>query len=118
MRPKPGRPVSFLLVNTMRRFLFLLLFSGVACATAQAQNRPPVTPTRHKPTERISPVPGVTLPSGVGQGKAEPLPVPTNVNPNGLLAQPKLPSGQVTVDSVQVAPAPEPRRAPARRRRP
>ncbi|MCA8832477.1 hypothetical protein [Hymenobacter pini] len=102
----------------MRRFLAILLLSGVFCTAAQAQNRQPVTPTRHKPTERISPVPGVTLPSGVGQGKAEPLPIPTDVQPNGVLAQPKLPTGQVTVDSVQVTPAPQPRRTttPARRR--
>jgi hypothetical protein len=103
----------------MRRFLCLFLFCGVACPVMQAQNRPPVTPTRHNPTERISPVPGVTLPSGVGQSKAEPLPVPTDVKPNGLLAQPRLPTGQVTVDSVQVTPTPQPRRgAPDRRQRP
>ncbi|MET4107273.1 hypothetical protein [Hymenobacter sp. UYP22] len=102
----------------LSRFLAVagLLISGTAAA--QAQNRAPVTPTRHHPTERISPVPGVTLPSGVGQGKAEPLPIPTDVNPNGTLPQPKLPSGQVTVDSVQVTPTPQPRRtAPARRKR-
>ncbi|WP_426489914.1 hypothetical protein [Hymenobacter sp. 102] len=99
----------------MRRFLSLMLFCGVAGPAVQAQNRPPVTPTRHHPTERISPVPGVTLPSGVGQAKAEPLPIPTQVNPNGVLAQPKLPTGQVTVDSVQVAPTPQPRRDARRR---
>ncbi|RSK31200.1 hypothetical protein [Hymenobacter metallilatus] len=103
----------------LHRFLSFACVLSLGAAAAQAQNRPPVTPTRRSPTERISPVPGVTLPSGVGQGKAEPLPVATEVRPNGVLAQPKLPTGQVTVDSVQVAPA-QPQRAtrPARRTRP
>lgn len=103
----------------LSRFLIVAGLLSLGSGAAQAQNRPPVTPTRHQPTERISPVPGVTLPSGVGQGKAEPLPIPTDVNPNGSLAQPRLPTGQVTVDSVEVAPAPQPRRtAPVRRKRP
>ncbi|RSK42631.1 hypothetical protein [Hymenobacter perfusus] len=106
-----------------RPLAFVLLLTSLAGSAAHAQNRPPVRATRHHPTERISPVPGVTLPSGVGQGKAEPLPVTTDVQPNGVLVQPKLPTGEVTVDSIQVTPA-EPRRAanpapaPARRKRP
>lgn len=105
----------------LRPLAFALLLTGLAGSAAHAQNRPPVRATRHQPTERISPVPGVTLPSGVGQGKAEPLPAPTNVQPNGALPQPKLPTGEVTVDAPEVAPT-EPRRAakpaPARRKRP
>jgi hypothetical protein len=103
----------------LRPLAFVLLLTGLTGSAAHAQNRPPVRATRHHPTERISPVPGVTLPSGVGQGKAEPLPAPTTVQPNGTLSQPKLPTGEVTVDSIEVAPA-QPRRAtkPARRPRP
>ncbi|AHJ95656.1 hypothetical protein [Hymenobacter swuensis] len=105
----------------LRPLALVLLLTGLVGSAAQAQNRPPVRATRHHPTERISPVPGVTLPSGVGQGKAEPLPVATDVQPNGVLVQPKLPTGEVTVDSIEVTPA-EPRRpakpTPARRKRP
>lgn len=107
----------------MLRFLFLgLLLTGLTASAAQAQNRAPVTPTRRNPTERISPMPGVTLPAGVGQGKAEPVPAPTDVNPSGTLPLPKIPSGNVTagpIDSVQAAPTN--RRAtpkPARKKRP
>ncbi|MDU0370642.1 hypothetical protein ACFPAF_09585 [Hymenobacter endophyticus] len=101
----------------LSRFLAVAGLLSLGTTAAWAQNRAPVMPTRHHPTERISPVPGVTLPSGVGQGKAEPLPIPTDVNPNGSLAQPKLPTGEVTVDSVQVTPQPR-RSTPARRKRP
>lgn len=105
----------------LRPLAFVLLLTGLTGSAAHAQNRPPVRATRHHPTERISPVPGVTLPSGVGQGKAEPLPDATNVQPNGTLPQPKMPTGEVTVDAPEVAPA-ETRRpaksAPARRKRP
>ncbi|OWP64619.1 hypothetical protein CDA63_02345 [Hymenobacter amundsenii] len=83
---------------------FALLLTGLSAGAAQAQNRAPVTSTRHQPTERISPVPGVVLPTGVGQAAAEPLAVPI-VEPNARLAMPYMPSGQVTVDSVQVEPA-------------
>jgi len=104
-----------------RPLAFVLLLTGLAGSAAHAQNRPPVRATRHHPTERISPVPGVTLPSGVGQGQVEPLPDPTNVQPNGTLTQPKLPTGEVTVDSIEVTPT-QPRRpakpTPARRKRP
>ena len=105
----------------MFRFLTLaLLLTGLSAGTAQAQNRAPVTPTRHQPRERISPVPGVVLPTGASQANAEPLPVPA-VEPNGQLPLPKMPSGQITVDSVQVqpaAPAPRPLRKRGRSNRP
>ncbi|RPD49426.1 hypothetical protein DNI29_01075 [Hymenobacter sediminis] len=107
-----------------RTLFFGIAFLSLAATAAQAQNRPPVQPVRRQPTERVSPVPGVTLPAGVGQGKAEPVPVPTQVLPNHPLPQPSVPSGQVSVgplDSGQVKPAARPRPAtPARtqRRRP
>ncbi len=99
----------------MFRFLTLaLLLTGLSAGAAQAQNRAPVTSTRHQPTERISPVPGVVLPTGVGQAAAAPLPVPT-VEPNARLAMPYMPSGQVTADSVQVEPV-APATRPLRKR--
>lgn len=107
-----------------RTLFFGIAFLSLAASAAQAQNRPPVQPVRRQPTERVSPMPGVTLPAGVGQGKAEPVPVPTQVLPNHPLPQPSVPSGQVSVgplDSGQVKPAERPRPAtPARspRRRP
>ena len=104
----------------MLRFLTLaLLLTGLSAGAAQAQNRAPVTPTRHHPTERISPVPGVVLPTGASQTNAEPLPVPA-VEPNAQLPMPYMPSGQVSVDSVQVqppAPAPRPLRKRGRSNR-
>lgn len=100
----------------LRVLTLCLAFAGCALTAAQAQNRAPVRPTRHHPTERISPVPGVTLPSGVGQRQAEPLPIPTEVQPNGVLTQPKLPTGEITVDSLEVTPA-QPTPPPARSRR-
>lgn len=107
-----------------RTLFFGIAFLGLAASAAQAQNRPPVQPVRRQPTERVSPVPGVTLPAGVGQGKAEPVPVPTQVLPNHPLPQPTVPTGQVSVgplDSGQVKPAAQPRPAtpsarPQRRR--
>jgi hypothetical protein len=109
----------------MLRFLsFALLLTGLAGSAAQAQNRAPVTPTRRNPTERVSPMPGVVLPAGVSQGKAEPVSVPTDVRPSGTLPLPTVPSGNVTagpIDSVQAAPTPTRRNAtPAatRRKRP
>ncbi|GGG38825.1 hypothetical protein [Hymenobacter glacieicola] len=108
----------------MFRFLsFFLLALGFAAQTAQAQNRPPVQSVRRHPTERVSPVPGVALPAGVGQDKAEPVPAPTQVLPNHPLPLPSVPSGQVTVgplDSAQVQPTPRRRATPARsqKRRP
>ncbi|WP_139925220.1 hypothetical protein [Hymenobacter sp. DG01] len=107
-----------------RTLFFGIAFLGLAASAAQAQNRPPVQPVRRQPTERVSPMPGVTLPAGVGQGKAEPVPAPTQVLPGHPLPQPSVPSGQVSVgplDSGQVKPAERPRPAtPARnpRRRP
>ncbi|GAB3299313.1 hypothetical protein [Hymenobacter tenuis] len=99
---------------------FLLVV--LAIESGQAQNRKPVRPVRRHPTERVSPVPGVALPAGVGQGKAEPQPAPTQVNPNGTLPLPSVPSGQVTVgplDSGQTVPPARPTTpAPARKRRP
>jgi len=85
----------------MLRPLYLAaLLTGLAVSAAHAQNRAPVTPTQRNLTERVSPMPGVTLPNGVGQGKAEPLPVPTQVRPNGVLPQPYIPSGKVTAGPV------------------
>lgn len=107
----------------MFRFLLGgLIALGLAASEAQAQNRPPVQPVRRNPTERVSPVPGVALPAGVGQDKAEPVPAPTQVLPNHPLPQPAIPSGQVTVgpvDSVRVQPTNR-RATPARpsKRRP
>ncbi|UPL48935.1 hypothetical protein [Hymenobacter sublimis] len=108
----------------MLRFLSITLLTlSLAAEAAQAQNRPPVQSVRRHPTERVSPVPGVTLPAGVGQDKAEPVPAPTQVLPNHPLPLPSVPSGQVTVgplDSAQVQPAPRRRATPARspKRRP
>ncbi|SNR51146.1 hypothetical protein [Hymenobacter mucosus] len=82
-----------------------VLLIGLVAGAAQAQNRQPVQPTRRNPTERISPMPGVTLPAGVSQRNAEPVAVPTQVQPNGTLPLPSIPSGNVTagpIDSVQV----------------
>ena len=91
----------------MLRLVFLsLLLMGGAASAAQAQNRAPVTSTQRNPTERVSPLPGVTLPNGVGQGKAEPLPMPTQVRPNGVLPQPYIPSGKVTAGPVDTLPSP------------
>ncbi|GGF01785.1 hypothetical protein GCM10011383_10840 [Hymenobacter cavernae] len=97
--------------------LSLLLIGGAASA-APAQNRAPVTPAQRNPTERVSPLPGVTLPNGVGQGKAEPLPMPTQVRPNGVLPQPYIPSGKVTAGPVDTLPSPAANRrtAPAQPR--
>ena len=100
-----------------RPLAVVLLLSGLAGSAVQAQNRPPVQAVRRNPTERVSPVPGVTLPSGVGQAKAEPLPVPTDVKPNGVLTQPRLPTGEVTVDSIEMTPTQPRRSAPAARRK-
>lgn len=97
-------------------FLAALLTALTASESAQAQNRRPATPTRRNLTERVSPVPGVVLPTGASQRNADPLPAPTQVRPNGTLPQPKLPTGEVTVDSVQMTPTPARRpAAPVRR---
>ncbi|UYZ62320.1 hypothetical protein [Hymenobacter weizhouensis] len=100
----------------MFRLLFFAgLLAGLATAeSAQAQNRRPAAPTQRSLTERVSPLPGVTLPTGASQRNADPLPVPTEVRPNGTLPQPKLPKGEVIVDSVQITP--DPARRPASRR--
>ncbi|RFP66726.1 hypothetical protein D0N36_01185 [Hymenobacter lapidiphilus] len=102
----------------MFRFLTIALLLGGLSAPfgARAQNRTPVTPTRHQPTERISPVPGVVLPTGVGQGSAEPLPVPA-VEPNAQLPMPKVQFGQVSADSVQMQPAPPAPEPPVRKQK-
>ena len=90
----------------MLRHLYLpLLLAGLVTSAAQSQNRAPVTPTQRNPTERVSPLPGVTLPNGVSQGKAEPLPMPTQVRPNGVLPQPYVPSGKVTAGPVDTLPS-------------
>lgn len=104
----------------MSRFIFsALLLLALGAGAAQAQNRAPVQATRRNPTERISPMPGVVLPAGVGQANAEPVAAPTAVNPNGVLPLPKLPVGEVTVDSVQITTTPARRPAtPKPKRRP
>ncbi|TGE09474.1 hypothetical protein [Hymenobacter fodinae] len=109
----------------MRRFLsFTVLLTGLVATAAQAQNRAPVTPTRRNPTERISPMPGVTLPAGVGQRNAEPVAPATDVRPSGTLPLPEVPSGKVTagpIDSVQAEQLTNRRRstpATPRRKRP
>ncbi|HEX8350495.1 MAG TPA: hypothetical protein VF598_11075 [Hymenobacter sp.] len=107
----------------MRRLLFLsLLLISLTFRAAQAQSSTPVTPTQRNPTERVSPLPGVTLPNGVSQGKAEPLPIPTQVRPNGVLPQPYIPSGKVTAGPVDTLSTPTTNRkaipAPAQKRRP
>ncbi|SDY21672.1 hypothetical protein [Hymenobacter psychrophilus] len=101
----------------MFRFLTVALLLGGLSAplTGLAQNRTPTTPTRYQPTERISPVPGVVLPTGVGQGGAEPLAVPA-VEPNAQLPMPKVRFGVVSADSVQIEPAPAPE-PPVRKRK-
>ncbi|OUJ76106.1 hypothetical protein BXP70_02180 [Hymenobacter crusticola] len=93
---------------------------GFVAGAAHAQNNAPVTPTQRNPTERVSPLPGVTLPNGVGQGKAEPLPMPTQVRPNGVLPQPYIPSGKVTAGPVDTlsSSAPGRRTAPSQKKRP
>lgn len=98
-----------------------LLLALLAGTTAVAQNRAPSTPTQRKLTERVSPLPGVTLPTGASQRNAQPLPIPSQVRPNGALPLPAMPSGNVTVgplDSGRVeTPARRPApKAPARRR--
>lgn len=105
----------------LRSLITALLLALVAGTTAVAQNRPPVQATQRKPTERVSPLPGVTLPTGASQRNAQPLSIPSQVQPNGALPLPAIPSGNVTVgplDSGRVQtptrrPAPK---APARRR--
>ncbi|WP_324674329.1 hypothetical protein [Hymenobacter sp. GOD-10R] len=84
----------------LRHLTLSLLLIGFATSATHAQSSAPVTPTQRNPTERVSPLPGVTLPNGVGQGKAEPLPMPTQVRPNGVLPQPYIPSGKVTAGPV------------------
>jgi hypothetical protein len=105
----------------MRRFLSItLLLTGLVAGVAQAQNRAPVTPTRRNPTERVSPMPGVTLPAGVSQRNAEPVAPPTDVRPSGTLPLPEVPSGKVTagpIDSVQAEQPTNRRPAPAQPRR-
>ncbi|MDF7812598.1 hypothetical protein [Hymenobacter sp. YC55] len=97
---------------------FSLLLIGLASASAQAQGGgAPLTPTQRNVGERVSPLPGVTLPAGVNQNKIEPVPAPTQVRPNGVLPQPVIPRGDVTagpVDSGQVQPAKRNPATPAR----
>ncbi|WP_019948194.1 hypothetical protein [Hymenobacter aerophilus] len=104
----------------MFRFLTaaaVLLLAGLSAPLAtRAQNRPLTTPTRYQPTERISPVPGVVLPTGAGQGSAQPLPVPA-VEPNAKLPMPQVQFGQVSADSVQMQPAPTVPEKPIRKRK-
>jgi hypothetical protein len=103
----------------IRLLLTGLVLSGALAGAAQ--NRAPVRATQRKPTERVSPMPGVTLPTGASQRNAQPLPIPSQVQPNGTLPLPSIPSGNVTVgplDSARVAkPArrPAPKVAPKRR---
>lgn len=95
------------------------LLISILAQEACAQNRRPVAPVRRNPTERVSPIPGVVLPTGVSQRNAEPLPAPTQVLPNGALPQPAISTGKVTagpVDSVQVGTSTPPA-APARPRK-
>lgn len=76
-----------------------------------------MTPTQRNTGERISPLPGVTLPAGVGQDKAEPVPPPLPIRPNGVLPLPAIPRGDVTagpVDSGQVQPGNRRSTTPAR----
>lgn len=107
------------------RVLLPLLLVGLAAGTAHAQNRAPVQATRRDPTERVSPLPGVTLPTGVGQDKMEEVPPPLPVKPNGSLPLPRLPQGSISagpVDSGRIQPAtPQPAPTPkpqTRRARP
>lgn len=101
-----------------------LLLTGLllSCAlVGAAQNRPPVRATQRKPTERVSPLPGVTLPTGASQRNAQPLPIPSRVQPNGTLPLPAIPSGNVTVgplDSgrIETQPARPTPTAPPKRR--
>lgn len=89
----------------MSRLLFSLFLFGFAASTAHAQNRAPVSSTQRNTGERVSPLPGVTLPTAVGQAKAEPVPPPLPVRPNGVLPLPAIPRGDVSVgalDSGQV----------------
>ena len=111
-------PILISAFPPMFRFLTVALLLGGLSAplAAQAQNRQPTTPTRYQPTERISPVPGVVLPTGVGQGSAEPLPVPA-VEPNAQLPMPKVQFGQVSADSVQMQPVPPAPKTPVRKRK-
>ena len=81
----------------LRSFITALLLALAAGTTAVAQNRSPVQATQRKPTERVSPLPGVTLPTGASQRNAQPLPIPSRVQPNGALPLPAIPSGSVTV---------------------
>jgi len=85
----------------MSRLLLLpLLLLGLTAGTAQSQNRAPVQSTQRNTGERVSPLPGVTLPAGVGQDKAEPVPPPLPIRPNGVLPLPAIPRGDVTVGSL------------------
>lgn len=94
----------------------VLLIGGLlagSAAVAQAQNAAPATPTQRPTTERVSPLPGVTLPTGAGQRRAEPLNLPTQFKP----APPRpAPRGNVSagpLDSARIEPAPN-RTPPAR----
>lgn len=105
----------------MNRLLLAALLMGLAAGAAPAQNRAPVRSTQRPVGTRVSPLPGVTLPTGASQRNAEPLAVP--VRPNGMLPLPAIPRGDVTagpVDSGQVQPATRRPTTPARspRRRP
>lgn len=107
----------------MLRFLLSGALGALLALTAtpaQTQNRAPVRATQRRPTERVSPLPGVTLPTGASQRNAQPLELPTRVQPNGALPLPAIPSGDVTVgplDSgrVKTPERPAPKAPPKRR---
>lgn len=108
----------------MSRFVYLpLVLLGLTATAAHSQNRAPVSSTQRNTGERISPLPGVTLPTGASQRNLEPVPDPTQVRPNGTLPLPAFPRGNVSVgalDSGQVVkpastpatPARQPRKRP------
>ncbi|MBO0360294.1 hypothetical protein J0X19_20205 [Hymenobacter sp. BT186] len=108
----------------MSRFIYLpLVLLGLMATAAQSQNRAPVSSTQRSLGERVSPMPGVVLPTGASQRNLEPMPAPSKVQPNGTLPLPAFPRGNVSVgalDSGQVVkpasgstpPARTPRRRP------
>lgn len=107
----------------MSRFVYLpLVLLGLTATAAHSQNRAPVSSTQRNLGERVSPLPGVVLPTGASQRNLEPMPAPSQVRPNGTLPLPAFPRGNVSVgalDSGQVVkPAPSttaPTRAPRQR---
>jgi hypothetical protein len=76
-----------------------MLLSLTATA-AHSQNRAPVSSTQRSLGERVSPMPGVVLPTGASQRNLEPMPAPSQVRPNGVLPLPAFPRGNVSVGSL------------------